>query len=260
MLPKPKQITLKGRGFAAGEMFSLPILKSITTGGPGPGSANVLNSMGWNGKIVGSVVLWLSNDNTSVFRGQFSLLGEFLPEPLIIPAKKLWPNVSDTISLSINLSSPDLFLYPDSLTSEYVDESDINHLFFRNNIASNSALTDEELITAEVNEISSSDTEHSPVVQPKPGARKSISRELANLAINSPAANIRSKKRESSGRPVLKPSRRKRSIEGLGQDDSDMENISDNMVPAAKLAGVEKKCQDLTNKLKAMEQKVSPTD
>ena len=150
MPPKPKQITLKGRGFAAGEMFSLPILKSITTGGPGAGSANVLNSMGWNGKIVGSVVLWLSNDNTSVFRGQFSLLGEFLPEPLIIPAKKLWPNVSDTISLSINLSSPDLFLFPDSLTSEYVDESDINHLFFRNNIASNSALTDEELITAEV--------------------------------------------------------------------------------------------------------------
>ena len=101
-----------------------------------------------------------------------------------------------------------------------------------------------------MNEISSSDTEHSPVVQPKPGARKSISRELANLAINSPAANIRSKKRESSGRPVLKPSRRKRSIEGLGRDDSDTENISDNMVPAAKLAEVEKKCQDLTNKLK----------
>ena len=150
MPPKPKQITLKGRGFAAGEMLSLPILKSVTTDGPGPGSANVLRSMGWNGKIVGSVVLWLSNDNTSVSRGQFSLLGEFLPEPLIIPAKKLWPNISDTISLSINLSSPDLFLFPDSLTSEYVDESDINHLFFRNNIASNSALTDEELITAEV--------------------------------------------------------------------------------------------------------------
>ena len=101
-----------------------------------------------------------------------------------------------------------------------------------------------------MNEISSSDTENSPVVQPKPGARKSISRELANLAINSPAANIRSKKRESSGRPVLKPLRHKRSIEGLGRDDSDTENISDNMVPAAKLAEVEKKCQDLTNKLK----------
>ena len=104
-----------------------------------------------------------------------------------------------------------------------------------------------------MNEISSSDTENSPVVQPKPGARKSISRELANLAINSPAANIswgNLSGRQSHVRPVLKPKRRGRSIDGLGRDDSDTENISDNMVSAAKLAEVEKKCQDLTNKLK----------
>ena len=149
-MPKGKQTTLKGRGFAAGENFSLPLLKAITTDGPGQGSVNILKSLGWNGKIVGSITLWLSNDNASVIKGQFSLLGDFLSEPIIIPAKKLWPNVTDTISLSISMPSPNLFNFPDSLTSDYVDENETSHLFFWNNAASNSALTDEELIANEV--------------------------------------------------------------------------------------------------------------
>jgi len=74
----------------------------------------------------------------------------------------------------------------------------------------------------------------------------------------------------SSSRPILKPRRRGgRSIDGAGfgsrqQDDSDTENIRveadastshqqqqhQQLVPAYKLAEVEKKCEDLTNKLK----------
>jgi len=108
----------------------------------------------------------------------------------------------------------------------------------------------------QVNEVTSSDSESSsPAGTAK--SRKSISRELANLALDSPAAaNTRPSRR--SGRQLLKPKRRGRSVEGLGRDDSDTENMADGgMVPATKLAEVEKKCQDLTNQLRAMEEKVS---
>ena len=147
---RPKQTTLKGRGFSTGDTLSISALKSLTTDGPGPGSANTLKSLGWNEKIVGSVVLSLSNDNASVCKGQFSLAGEFLSDPIIIPAKKLWPNVSDTISVSFNLSLPNLFSFPDSLVSDYVDESEVPHVFIWNNVASNSSLSDADLIEHEI--------------------------------------------------------------------------------------------------------------
>ena len=101
----------------------------------------------------------------------------------------------------------------------------------------------------QVNEVTSSDSESSsPAGTAK--SRKSISRELANLALDSPAAaNTRPSRR--SGRQLLKPKRRGRSVEGLGRDDSDTANMADGgMVPATKLAEVEKKCQDLTNQLR----------
>jgi len=118
----------------------------------------------------------------------------------------------------------------------------------------------------QVNEVTSSDTENtspatSSTSQPKQKPRKSISRELANLALDSPVANSSRSRRssgpKSAGRPTLKPKRRGRSIQGLGRDDSDTENVEGGMVPAAKLAEVEKKCHDLTKQLKAMEEKVS---
>ena len=99
--------------------------------------------------------------------------------------------------------------------------------------------------------MTSSDSESS---SPKTQPRKSISRELANLALDSPAAgSTRSSRRSvAGGRQLLKPKRRGRSVDGLGRDDSDTENMDDGggMVPATKLAEVEKKCQDLTNQLR----------
>ena len=117
----------------------------------------------------------------------------------------------------------------------------------------------------QVNEVTSSDTEtpekassSSTSTSVKPTARKSISRELAALALDSPAADTVSRSRRPTGgggRATTKPRRRGRSIEGLGNDDSDTENNGGSsdvnaMVPAAKLVEVEKKCEQLTNQLK----------
>ncbi len=101
--------------------------------------------------------------------------------------------------------------------------------------------------------------------------RQSLSRELASLQLESPSptrfsrrSNAAARKgecRRSSGgnsrRPILKPRRRGgRSVDGGGSS-SDTENMAEEdsnsrqqLVPAYKLAEVEKKCADLTNKLR----------
>lgn len=107
--------------------------------------------------------------------------------------------------------------------------------------------------------------------------RQSLSRELASLQLQSPQPATRASRRSggnrsarkecrrsgsnnNSRRTILKPRRMGRSIDGGGsrQDDSDTENIEENvssgqqqqLVPAHKFAEVEKKCEDLTNKIK----------
>ena len=145
-MPRTKQTTLRGRGFATGDVLTQNQLQSLITNGPGPGSTSSLKALSWNGKIVGSLVLWLSNDNAMVHKGLLSLAGDFLPDPIILPAKKLWPDVPDTISISLTLSSPDQFIFQDSLVSDYGTEEVIIHHFFRNNQASNSTLSEEQLI------------------------------------------------------------------------------------------------------------------
>lgn len=102
-----------------------------------------------------------------------------------------------------------------------------------------------------------------PAPSTKP--RKSLSRELASLALDSPAAPPTRPK--MAPRRSLAPSqtgqlpvkRRGRSIDGnaTGRDESDEENNSSaGLVPASKLVEVEAKCDALNTKLKMMERKV----
>lgn len=109
-----------------------------------------------------------------------------------------------------------------------------------------------------------------PAAGPRP--RKSLSRELASLALDSPAAASQSSKKPSAGRrstgAVALPRRRGRSIDGLavgGGNESDEENAVapperpprvGGLVPVDKLEAVEAKCDALNNKIKMMEKKV----
>jgi len=148
----------------------------------------------------------------------------------------------------------------------------------------------------QVNEVSSSDTESpNPLTKsqsvPKVAPRKSLSRELASLALSSPVPALPVKGRKSSSRqssnPVM-PRRRGRSIDGAAtgrENESDEENSGvraggRNTVPVVrshrsgaavqtgrgalqagtetgKLQEVEAKCEALSTKLKMMERKVA---
>jgi len=96
-----------------------------------------------------------------------------------------------------------------------------------------------------------------PAIKP----RKSLSRELASLAIESPVQERKSSsqpsRRSNASTASVPLKRRGRSIDSAaaGRDDSDDENC--HLVPVAKLEEVEAKCDLLNNKLKMMEQKVA---
>ena len=108
---------------------------------------------------------------------------------------------------------------------------------------------------------------------PGPRPRKSLSRELASLALDSPAppSGRGVKKgggRRSEGAPLALPRRRGRSIDGLAVgegNESDEENAvgagrplraGSQLLQADKLQAVEAKCDALNNKIKLMEKKV----
>ena len=98
---------------------------------------------------------------------------------------------------------------------------------------------------------------------------------MASLQLETPPPNRTSRRSEcrrsakvsrrsgsNSSRPILKPKRRGHSLGGGGgHDESDTENIREDstssqqqqLVPAHKLAEVEKKCEDLTNKIKVIQ-------
>jgi len=153
----------------------------------------------------------------------------------------------------------------------------------------------------QINEISSSDSESPQPAKsqsaPKAAPRKSLSRELASLALSSPVPSLPAKGRKSTSRKsscTTLPRRRGRSIDGTAtgrENESDEENTGDRrvapvpvvlshrsraavqtgrgviqsaqtsnnteMVPAAKLEEVEAKFDALSNKLKMVERKVT---
>jgi len=146
--------------------------------------------------------------------------------------------------------------------------------------------SESENSTIQVNEVSSSDVGEVPASDPStrqfvsslpsPAGptrpRKSLSRELASLALDSPVPAVPlSSKKPSTGRRsttiVALPRRRGRSIDGLAVgegNESDEENVVaperpprvGALVPVDKLEAVEAKCDALNNKIKMMEKKV----
>ena len=144
-MARNKQTLLKGRSFDPVEDLSKEDILPLLTAGAGPGSRETLLALGWNEKVVGTVTLWLSNDNASVARGVFSLAGVFLPDAIVIPAKKLWHDLPDSISLSVALPSPDVFSFPDSLVSDYVDDDQLPHFYFFNNSPDSTRLSEEDI-------------------------------------------------------------------------------------------------------------------
>ena len=133
----PRQKLIGGLGFHGSNPIPSEVYSAIFCNGIGPASTQTLNAFGWTGKIIGGITFWLGPNNLSIERGSFFLKGSLLEAPYVVPAKKLWPDAADTISLSLPLTSVDFFTFPDSLTSNYVEDVSIPHSFLFNDANSN---------------------------------------------------------------------------------------------------------------------------
>ena len=101
--------------------------------------ANVLKDFKWNGnKIIGSVILHLSEDNCRVDGGNFQARGSFPQKEVKMKAASIWPGTEGRVTLTIKLPKVDIFKFDDSLASEYVPSEEIAHSF--------SAVEDGEII------------------------------------------------------------------------------------------------------------------
>ena len=132
----PRQKLIGGLGFHGSNPIPAEVYSAIYCNGIGPASTQTLNAFGWTGKIIGGITFWLGPNNLSIERGSFFLKGLLLEAPYVVPAKKLWPDAADTISLSLPLTSVDFFSFPDSLTSNYIEDVSIPHSFLFNDATS----------------------------------------------------------------------------------------------------------------------------
>ena len=142
-MSRPKVIS--GPYFSGNDSLSTPLLMDYVTTGYGPASVTTLNSLGWKGKVIGGIIFWLYLDNNSLSRGKFFITGELLSNPYVVPAQKLWPSAPDNISLSIPLTSADMFNFPETLTSDYIENVVFDHSFFYNDARADTEVSDESL-------------------------------------------------------------------------------------------------------------------
>jgi len=56
-------------------------------------------------------------------------MGDLLESPYVVPAKKIWPDAAEYISLSLPLSTAEMFSFPNSLASDYIEDIALAHSF-----------------------------------------------------------------------------------------------------------------------------------
>jgi len=144
-----KQRLIGSQGFQ-GSTLPAAIYPALSCNGLGPAAIPTLNSFGWSGKVISGIIFWLGPNNQSISRGSFFTSGNLLDTPYIVPAKKLWPNAADYISLSLPLASADLFSFPDSLASSYIEDLDVPHSFIFNDNRNSPPPTEEDLAAGEI--------------------------------------------------------------------------------------------------------------
>lgn len=137
--------TLGGKWFKQRDKLTAPHVRALVVPGTGPAAVRKLEEMNWNGKVVGTILMELSNDNRNVESARFELHGSISDAPITVPAKKIWEDADESTSVAFKLPPGGKFKFPNGLTSDYVDESELEPaVVFRNNQADNPIIGPEE--------------------------------------------------------------------------------------------------------------------
>ena len=126
--------SISGPGFRSARDLLLKEIKKLSVPSFDRVVEHLLPDLGWKGDLYGSVGLILSNDNKSIVNGNFFLSGQLFPgsESKRFQAAKFWSAGTD-LDLQLSINNASIFNFSSTLTSDFVDGSDVTHAFFKGN-------------------------------------------------------------------------------------------------------------------------------
>jgi hypothetical protein len=123
---------LDSKFFQGDQPIPQDILDKLFCNSPTQIDTETATRLGWNGQLVGGIVLQLSEDGTLARRGAFNLLGNLVEQQLSFPASKLWDRASKEITVTITVPTADHFSFLDGgLTSDYMDHDQVDYVVSR---------------------------------------------------------------------------------------------------------------------------------
>jgi hypothetical protein len=123
---------LDSKFFQGDQPIPQDILDKLFCNSPAQIDTETATRLGWNGQLVGGIVLQLSEDGTLARRGAFNLLGNLVEQQLSFPASKLWDRASKEITVTITVPTADHFSFLDGgLTSDYMDHDQVDYVVSR---------------------------------------------------------------------------------------------------------------------------------
>ena len=103
--------------------------------------------MGWNEFVVGTIALRLTVDNRNIEDGEFQLHGT-ISNSTFTKAKKIWEDADAAASVTFKLPTGNMFKFSNGLTSDYLDEYEVEPaVYFRNTLFTNPTLDPEEMVS-----------------------------------------------------------------------------------------------------------------
>lgn len=89
---------------------------------------SVLRDFNWDGKLVGTIGLTISDDGKKIENGRFIPRGPLEAKTIKMAASTIWPDADETVILAIKLTKVEVFKFSEGgLYSQYVDEGAISH-------------------------------------------------------------------------------------------------------------------------------------
>ena len=104
----------------------------LVTFGDGGAINDTLTPLGWEGQVVGAVVLNISVDGSTVTSGQFLMRGELAKEIIKVKVDKLWEKSGKDVVLGFTMPRAEEFVFPSGqMSSEYMASTNVKFAFTR---------------------------------------------------------------------------------------------------------------------------------
>ena len=121
------QTPISGPEFAAEDDLTTTDMERWVTEGSGPSCHSTLDDFGWDGGVMGGILLVLSPDNKKVRNGQFFVTGKLYEDPCSIKADRLWPEVDPNLRFNLRVEEANMFTFDSgTMVGDYIASENLD--------------------------------------------------------------------------------------------------------------------------------------